>query len=90
MTRYVRSGDVEAAPMLEETILYSPAAKRFCMLNPTAAALWEGLAQPATLEQLTDRIRTRFEADAAADVEGDVRAALQHFGELNMIRQVES
>ena len=90
MPSYIRNGDIEAAPMLEETVLYSPSAKNFCMLNATAAVVWESLAQPTTFEQLAAAIRARFDIDGVADVEGDLRAALRQFTELNMIRQVDS
>jgi coenzyme PQQ synthesis protein D (PqqD) len=87
VARYVRSDGVEAAPMLEETILYSPSAKRFCVLNPTAALVWEKLAEPVTFEQLAVSVRQQFEAEGA-DVEGDLRTALQQFEALDMLRTI--
>jgi hypothetical protein len=52
-TLYRRNPAVEGAPLHQETILFEPGTNRFCMLNGTAAFLWEQLSQPATAEQLS-------------------------------------
>ena len=88
MTTYVRNSDIEAAPMMEETILYSPAAKQFCVLNPTAAYIWDQLAQPTTTEGLARGLRDAFAAEGA-DIERDVRSTLEQFQTLQMIRELE-
>ena len=81
-TRYRRVPGIEVAPMQGESILFDPATNRFCLLNDTAAAVWEGLAHPATVEQIATQLQIHFEAPALAQVEQDVRAALEQFVEL--------
>ena len=88
MPTFVRRTDIEAAPMLEETILYSPAAKQFCVLNPTAAFLWERLAEPVSTQSLASALRDAFATDSAANVEADVQGTLQQFQSLEMIQLV--
>ena len=90
MPIFVRRPDIEAAPMLAETILYSPAARQFCVLNPTAAFLWERLAEPASSQSLATALRGAFATDAAADIEADVQGTLQQFQSLEMIQLVEA
>lgn len=85
MARYVRKANVEVAPMLEETILYDPSAKSFCVLNPTAAFLWEQLAQPRSEPELTTVLRERFAIPEASDVPSDVRASLERFTTLGLV-----
>ena len=82
---YRRNPAIEAAPMHGESILFDPATNRFCLLNDTAAAVWERLASPATIEQLAADLRLHFEAPASAQVEQDVRAALEKFAELAFV-----
>ena len=90
MPTFVRRPDIEAAPMLEETILYSPAAKQFCVLNPTAAFLWERLAEPVSSQSLATALRDAFDTDGTTDVEAHVQGTLQQFQSLEMIQLVEA
>ena len=85
MARYVRRPDIEAAPMQQETILYNPSARAFCVLNPTAACLWEQLAEPRTEPELAAALQAGFAVDAARDVPRDVRASLERFETLDLI-----
>jgi hypothetical protein len=84
-TRYRRNPAIEVAPMQGESILFDPGTNRFCLLNDTAAAVWEHLANPATIEQISAELLIHFEAPAPAQVEQDVRAALEQFIELAFV-----
>lgn len=84
-TRFRRNPAVEAAPMQQETILYNPGIKKFCLLNATAAFLWEQLAQPATSEQLSDAICTHFQGVDRAGAERDVRKALEELQSMAIV-----
>ncbi len=84
-TLYHRIPGIEVAPMQGESILFDPATNRFCLLNDTAAAVWEHLAHPATVEQIASELQIHFEAPAPAQVEQDVRAALEQFVELAFV-----
>ena len=84
-TLYRRVPGIEVAPMQGESILFDPATNRFCLLNDTAAAVWEHLAHPASIEQISANLQIHFEAPAPAQVEQDVRVALERFVELAFV-----
>jgi PqqD family protein of HPr-rel-A system len=84
-TAYRRNPAIEASPMQGEALLFDPATNRFCLLNGTAAFVWDRLQEPATAEQLAAQVSEHFEAPESARVEQDVRAALQRFTELALV-----
>ena len=84
-TSYRRKETVEAAPMERETILYHPDANQFCVLNGTAAFLWERLEKPNTATELSTALCAGFEGVAAEQAERDVRMALERFQGLALI-----
>ena len=73
--------------MQEETILYDPAARAFCILNSTAAHLWEQLAQPRSEPELAAALQTIFAVDAGYNVQQDVRSSLERLKGLDLIEQ---
>ncbi len=85
MTQYVRNPTVEAAPMRGETVLYDSATNKFCVLNPTAAFMWDLLESPRTESEIVTEICTGFEGADEEKVEHDVQAAMQQFTELSMV-----
>jgi hypothetical protein len=82
---YRRNPDIEAAPMQGEAILFDPVSNRFCLLNGTAAFVWEKLETPATVEQLSAELCRHFDVPEPARVEQDVREALVRFTELALV-----
>ena len=68
-----------------ESILFDPASKQFCLLNGTAAFVWEQLASPATVEHISRQLCSHFDSPEPARVEQDVRAVLERFVELALI-----
>lgn len=85
MTVYQRNSAIEAAPMQGEAILFDPGSRRFCVLNGTAAVLWERLATPASMTDLAAEIRQHFKAPDGAQVEADVRAVLDRLVGLSLV-----
>jgi hypothetical protein len=84
-TTYRRNPAVEASAMKEESLLFNPGNSKFCLLNETAAFLWEQLERPATAEELAAAICNRFEGverDRAAE---DVTTWLHRLDELALI-----
>lgn len=81
MTRYSRLPDIEAAPLQEETVLYLPALKKFCLLNRSAAFIWAELQTPRTAAELATRLQTAFtgadEVVAARDVTDTLRQLVE-------------
>lgn len=83
--RYLRNPDIESAPMPEEMILYNSGESNFCMLNSTAAHVWERLATPASTDDLVSSIREHFSLAESNTVERDVRETLRQFQDMKMV-----
>ena len=75
--RYVRAEGVETAPMKDETVLFNAANNAFCVLNPTAAFLWNQLAQPQTVDSLCSALATQYANASGAAVAADVSKVLE-------------
>src|SRR5437867_13104136 len=58
---YRRVATVEAAPMQDETILFNPATNSFCVLNPSAALVWQSLETPQPATVLASQLCEAFE-----------------------------
>ena len=71
--------------MHEETIIYQAERNQFCVLNHTAAFMWEQLAEPQTAEELSAGLRRTY-IDVTGDrALADVRAALDELASLALI-----
>ena len=84
-TVYRRNSAIEASPMQDESLLFDPSTNRFCLLNATAALVWDRLQQPLTAQQLAAEVSRHFDGPEPAQVEQDVLAALQRFTELALV-----
>jgi len=84
-TRYRKVAEVEAAPMLEETLLYHPGKQSFCVLNPTAAFLWERLEAPLSAAELASAVMSGFAGVALDDAHRDVASVLKDLHELELV-----
>ena len=87
MKQFVRNSDVEAAPMLDETVLYNPVQNKFCVLNETSARIWEHLAKPTNLEQLQAAICEEFDGADEEVVARDIQALLEQFESLDLVKE---
>jgi hypothetical protein len=74
---YSRDSSVEAAPLQDETILLQPAAKTFCVLNRTAAFIWNEISAPTSADQIALRIAAAFEGVSPNQAASDVESALR-------------
>lgn len=83
--RYRRAAAVEAAPMQQETILYNPAVNKFCLLNPSAAVVWNGLETPADTTTLAASVCLAFDGVSHQQAMHDVGAALEEFLSLALV-----
>ena len=73
---FIRNPKVEMAPMKDETVLFNPANNKFCVLNATAAFIWQNLDRPNTVHGLAAEVATRFANVHLEQAEKDVRKAL--------------
>ena len=71
--------------MQDEMILFHPATSRFCLLNRTAAVLWERLEKPCTAEDLSAAIVGAFDEVDPTRAQQDVDAALKQFTEMGFV-----
>ena len=85
MTRYSRLPDIEAAPLQEETVLYLPALKKFCLLNRSAAFIWAELETPRTARELAARLQAVFSGADDAVAERDVSDTLRQLMDLGAV-----
>ena len=82
---YRRNPGVEVSAMKAETLLFDPATNKFCLLNETAAVVWEHLRQPATVGRLVDSVCETFDGAERSQVAMDVQGLLRRLDELALI-----
>jgi Coenzyme PQQ synthesis protein D (PqqD) len=87
--RVQRNPSVEMAPMKSETVLYNPDNNKFCVLNVTAAFLWEELESPKTSEELLAALLGNFSDIEEATASADVGRVLEEFLEVKCLDRVD-
>jgi len=73
---YRRAPDVAETPLGEELFLVSGATQQIFHLEPTAAALWRLLAEPASLAAVRRAFAEAFPEAEPDRIAADVEAAL--------------
>jgi len=86
--RFQRNSEVEAAPMQAETMLFNPKSNQFCLLNTTAAFVWNHLDAPHTAEQLVSGLCQHFSRISAEQATQDVLSLVDELHKLGMIQSV--
>ncbi len=71
--------------MQDEVILFHPGTSKFCLLNASAALLWQRLERPCTAADLSAALRSAFDDLDSTRAEADVGEALKQFTELGFI-----
>ena len=68
-----RNPAVDLAPMKNESVLFQPQSNKFCLLNVTAAFLWNQLERPCTVSELAEKVCNQYDGvtlqQAVRDVE---------------------
>ena|SRR5688572_221553 len=75
--RFGRNPSTEMAWMNTEAMLFDPEKNKFFQLNPTAAFVWEQLAEPSTAARLASEVSHRFEGAPPPDAIHEVQALLE-------------
>jgi hypothetical protein len=83
--RYARASAVEAAPMQGKTILFNSQTNTFCVLNASAAVVWNELATPQEPDALAASLCQAFDGVSAEQARRDVETALQEFASLSLV-----
>ena len=86
-SRFQRNQKVEIAPMKNETVLFNPQNNKFCLLNHTAACVWQQLEQPRTVAELVQALQNNFSGVEAAQAEKDVQKVLQDLTQVECVIQ---
>jgi hypothetical protein len=74
---YSHASRVESAPLQDETILLQPDAKTFCVLNRTAAFIWNEMSAPKSAHKIALRIAATFEGVSPNQASSDVETTLR-------------
>lgn len=82
---YRRATAVEAAPMQNETILFNPTTNGFCVLNPSAALVWNSLESPQSVEVLASQLCNAFRGVTLDQARRDVESVLDEFAALSVV-----
>src|SRR5262249_26548126 len=77
-TFFQRNLGIEIAPLQSETVLFNPKNNKFCVLNKSAAFLWEKLDQPRTVGELASELCARFDVGEELALK-DAQEAVQQF-----------
>ena len=86
MTELVaRNAKVEFAPMKDETVLFNPANNKFCVLNATAAYVWQALERPQTAREIAENVAKRYRDVDLGQAEQDVERALAELRRIDCV-----
>src|SRR5215472_7983626 len=76
LSRFRQSVGIEFAPLQDELILFHAPSKKFCVLNRTCSFIWAQLKDPASCEEIADRMLGSFSEVTLNTVQNDVDSAL--------------
>jgi hypothetical protein len=83
-TTYHRSPDAASAEVDGETVVLSPTDLRYHSLNVTAAAIWEALSEPRTLDEVIADLLAQFEIDEPT-CRAEVESCLGHLTQIGVV-----
>jgi hypothetical protein len=83
--RYRRNGEVEAAPLKDESVLFNPKTNKFCLLNRTMAFIWSRVEQGVTAEEIAAQICRSFSGVSNEQASADVQDALARMIDLELL-----
>ena len=71
--------------MQDETVLFNPATNKFCVLNASAALVWQTLEMPQPAEVLAHQLCEAFDGVTADQAMRDVETTLQQLQDLALV-----
>jgi len=90
LARYQQSPGIEFAPLQDEVILFHASSNKFCVLNRTSTFIWSELKQPASSEEIAQRLGESFDGVGFQQVKSDVDTTLQEMLSLGLIVSVNT
>jgi hypothetical protein len=88
--RYRQSAGIEFAPLKDEVILFHSSSSKFCVLNRTSSFIWSQLSQPASREEIAQRLGASFSGVNPSQALSDVDSTLQELLALELIVPIDS
>lgn len=86
MTRYVREPGVLWRRSGDQVLLMPAASLDVCVLGETGLALWEALAEPVGLREVSVRLSARYEVPAER-VAADLEPVLEDLDRRQLVRR---
>ena len=77
--------EIEAAELKGELLLLNSTTNKFFVMNPTAAFIWEKLAEPVDEQQLVSALCERFNGATTEQARADVEETLKNMQELGLV-----
>jgi hypothetical protein len=90
LERYQQSPGIEFAPLQDEVILFHSPSNKFCVLNRTSSFIWSELKQPASCEEIAQRLGSSFSGVDVHEALADVSVTLQEMLGLGLIVSVNN
>lgn len=87
--RYQQNPAAEAAPLEQGLMILEPQNRKFCALNRTSTLLWAELREPASAEELAERIVDHFQGVTHSQALHDVETILTQMQSLGIVVPVE-
>ena len=84
MTTYTRDPGVPHQKLDEETIVVDPRTREVHLFNETAARIWELLASPASVDDLTAALADEYDAPAE-ELRASVEETLGHLRDKGLL-----
>lgn len=85
MTIFRRNLKIESAPLDAESILFNPDTKQFVKLNQTSAAIWNRLADGATVDEIADTLCQMFDGVLPDQAKQDANKTLDEMLRLGLV-----
>ena len=83
--KFRRKQDVEVAPLKGELLVFNAEAKKFYVMNKTAAFLWDQLDRPVELETLSSLLCGAFQGISPEQALLDVEATVVQMDQLGLL-----
>ena len=86
---YQQTAQIELEQMGGETVLLNVATSKFCLLNRSAAVVWNELKQPQTLDSITAALCRTFQGVSEPQAEKDTREILEQLHNQGFIVSID-
>jgi hypothetical protein len=77
------------APMKGETVLFNPSNNKFCVLNATAASIWNALQHAQSVPEIAAALAKQYAKLDPRRAEDDVRKTLRELQDIDCVVAVD-